>query len=87
MPVALNVPFRAGATWTLGSHELFYYPAIEDPAISFPLVRAVDTQTGQARDLPVENIRLGRGLSLSPDERWLLRSQNDRALTLIMIAE
>ena len=86
-PVALNVPFRAGATWALGSHELFYYSSTDDPAVPFPSVRAVDVGTGRTRDLPVGNIRLGRGLSLSPDERWLLRSQNDRALTLIMIAE
>src|SRR4051794_2204034 len=86
-PVALNVPFRAGATWALGTHELFYYPSIEDPAVPIPAVRAVDLETGRTRNLPVGNIRLGRGLSLSPDERWLLRSQNDRALTLIMIAE
>ena len=39
------------------------------------------------RDLPVGNIRLARGLSLSPDGRWLVRSQIDRALTLVMIAE
>ena len=78
---------QAAATWALGTHELFYYPWTEDPAVPFPSVRAVDVQTGRTRDLPLENIRLGRGLSLSPDERWLLRSQNDRALTLVMIAE
>jgi hypothetical protein len=50
-------------------------------------VRAVDLQTGSARELPIGNIRLGRGLALSPDEHWLLRSQNDRAQTLVMIAE
>ena len=86
-PVALNVPFKAGATWALGTRELFYYPSIEDPSVPFPSVRAVDLETGRTRELPVGNVRLGRGLSLSPDERWLLRSQNDRAQTLIMIAE
>jgi len=86
-PIALNVPFRAAATWALGARDLFYYPSIEDPAIPFPAVRAVDLETGRTRDLPVGNIRLGRGLSLSPDGHWLLRSQNDRAQTLVMIAE
>lgn len=86
-PVAMNVPFMAGATWTLGARELFYYPSTEDPEVLFPAVRAVDVETGLARDLSAGNVRLGRGLSLSPDGRWLLRSQNDRALTLIMIAE
>jgi eukaryotic-like serine/threonine-protein kinase len=86
-PIALNVPFKAGATWALRARELFYYPSIEDPALPFPAVRAVDVETGLRRDLPVGNIRLGRGLSLSPDGRWLLRSQNDRAQTLVMIAE
>jgi Tol biopolymer transport system component len=86
-PVVTNVPYVAGATWALGSHELFYYPSIEDPVVPFPSVRAVDLETSRTRDLPVGNIRLSRGLSLSPDGRWLLRSQNDRALTLVMIAE
>lgn len=87
MPVAMNVPFRAGATWALGTHELFYYPSTNDPATPFPVVRAVDLTTGSTRDLPLGKVLLGRGLSLSPDGDWLLRSQSDRALTLIMIAE
>lgn len=82
-----TVPFGAAATWALGTRELFYYPFGAHPEARFPLVRAVDLQAGRARDLPVGNIRLGRGLSLSPDGRWLVRSQNDRALTLIMVAE
>jgi dipeptidyl aminopeptidase/acylaminoacyl peptidase len=86
-PVALNVPFRAGATWALGARELFYYPSVEDPAVPFPAVRGVDLETGRVRDLPLGNIRLGRGLSISPDGRWLLRSQIDRAVTLVMLAE
>jgi hypothetical protein len=85
-PIVQNVPFKAGATWALGARELFYYPSVDDPAVRFPAVRAVDLETGRTRDLPVGNLRLGRGLSLSPDERWLLRSQNDRAQTLVMIA-
>jgi len=60
---------------------------VDDPALSFPAVRAIDVETGRIRDLPVGNIRLGRGLSLSPDGRWLLQSQNDRAQTLVMIAK
>ena len=85
--VAPKIPFQAAATWALGARELFYYPGVEDPEIPFPPVRAVDVETGGTRDLPLGNIRLGRGLSLSPDGRWMLRSQNDRALTLVMIAE
>jgi Tol biopolymer transport system component len=87
IPVKLDIPFSAGATWALGRRELFYYPSTNDPAVPFPAVRAVDLQTGHARDLPLGNIRLGRGLALSPDEHWLLRSQNDRDQTLVMIAE
>ena len=83
--VAPKVPFAAAATWALGARELFYYPAVDDPG--FPPVRAIDVETGRTRDLPVGNIRLGRGLSLSADGRWMLRSQNDRALTLVMVAE
>jgi Tol biopolymer transport system component len=86
-PIALTVPYKAGATWALGARELFYYPSVDDPAVPFPAVRAIDLETGRTRDLPVGNIRLARGLSLSPDGRWLLRSQNDRAQTLVMIAE
>jgi serine/threonine protein kinase/Tol biopolymer transport system component len=87
-PIIAEVPYRAGATWALGTRELFYYPGTGDPtSLGFPPVRAVDLETGRTRDLPVGNLRLARGLSLSPDERWLLRSQNDRALKLIMIAE
>lgn len=82
-----KLPYIAAATWALGNRELFYYPAVEDPAVRFPPVRAVELETGRSRDLPVGDIRLGRGLSLSPDGRWLVRSQNDRALTLVMIAE
>ena len=85
--VTPNVPYRAAATWALGTRELFYYPSVEDPAVRFPPVRAVNLETGRTRDLPVGNIRLARGLSLSPDGRWLVRSQIDRALTLVMIAE
>jgi dipeptidyl aminopeptidase/acylaminoacyl peptidase len=86
-PIAPNVPFKAGATWALGARELFYYPSVDDPAVAFPAVRAIDVETGHTRDLPMESIRLSRGLSLSPDGRWLLRSQNDRAQALVMIAE
>jgi Tol biopolymer transport system component len=85
--LALKVPYRAGATWTLNARELFYYPAFEDPTTRFPPVRAIELETGRTKDLPVGNVRLGRGLSLSPDGRWILRSQTDRALTLVMIAE
>ena len=60
---------------------------MDDPEVRFPPVRAIDLQTGSTRDLPLGDIRLGRGLCLSPDGRWMLRSQNDRALTLVMIAE
>ena len=86
-PVALRAPYKAGATWALGKDELYYYPSTADPANQFPAVRAVNLATGRIRDLPVGNTRLGRGLSLSPDGRWLLRSQSDRAQTLVMIAE
>jgi Tol biopolymer transport system component len=85
--VALDVPYKAGATWALGARELFYYPSTDDPEVPFPAVRAVDVETGRTRDLPVGNVRLSRGLSLSPDGRWLLRSQSDRAQTVVMIAE
>jgi hypothetical protein len=50
-------------------------------------VRAFDLETHRVRDLPVGNTLLGRGLSLSPDGRWLLRTQSDRLLSVIMIAE
>jgi len=85
--IALNVPFKAGATWALGTNELFYYPSADDLAIPFPDIRAVNLTTGATRNLPVGKFRLGRGLGLSLDEHWLLRSQTDRAQTLIMIAE
>lgn len=85
--LAIDVPEQAVATWALGTHELFYYPSTKNPAVPFLSVRAVDLQTGSTRDLPLKNVRLGRGLSLSPDERWLLRSQVDRGLTLVMLAE
>lgn len=87
IPVALNVPFKAGATWALGSKELFYYPSVDESTVPFPDIRAVNLTTGATRNLPVEKFRLGRGLSLSPDEHSLLRSQTDRAQTLIMVAE
>jgi Tol biopolymer transport system component len=86
-PIAQNVPYRAGATWVLGARELFYYPSTDDPTVPFPAVRAVDLETRRTRDLLVGKVRLSRGLSLSPDGRWLLRSQIDRAQTTVMIAE
>jgi Tol biopolymer transport system component len=86
-PVALGVPFKAGASWALGTHELFYYPSTADRTVPFPSLRAVDLQSGRTRDLPIGMVSLGRGIALSPDEQWILRSQNDRALTLVMIAE
>ena len=82
-----RIPFPAAATWALGVGELFYYPAVDDPQVRFPPVRAIDLETGQTRDLPVGKIRLGRGLSLSADGHWMLRSQKDRVLTLVMVAE
>lgn len=85
--IAPKIPFQAAATWALGARELFYYPAVDDPKVRFPPVRAIDLKTGSTRDLPLGNIRLARGLSLSADGRWMLRSQNDRALSLVMIAE
>ena len=86
-PVASEVPFAAAATWTLSARELFYYPALDKPQVRFPPLRAIDVETGRARDIEVGDVRLARGLALSPDGRWLLRSQIDRALTLVMIAE
>jgi Tol biopolymer transport system component len=86
-PVFVGAPFKAGATWALGKNELYFYPAFEDPAVKFPPVRAVNLRTHGLRDLAVDNVRLDRGLSLSTDERWLLRSQMDRVSTLIMIGE
>jgi Tol biopolymer transport system component len=85
--VVPRVPFRAAASWALGASELFYYPAVESPQVPFPPVRAADVETGRTRDISVGDLQLGRGLSLSPDGRWILRSQIDRALTLIMVAE
>lgn len=85
--IGSKVPFMAGATWTLGKRELFYYPSSIDANVLFPVVRAIDVETGRTRDLPLGDIRLGRGLSLSPDEKWLLRSQVERAQTLVMVAE
>jgi Tol biopolymer transport system component len=87
IPLVIDVPYTAGATWTLSASELFYYPSVDDPAVPYPSVRALNLETGHSRDLSVGKIRLGRGLSLSPDGQWLLRSQNDRGLTLVMIAE
>ena len=84
-PIALNVPFRAGATWALGGRELFYYPPLNDPAVPFPPVRAVDVETGRTRDLPVEKIRLGRGsafagrtLAIAHAKRSRSDADNDR---------
>jgi len=86
-PIMLNVPMKAAAIWALGARELFYYPPINDPVAPFPPVRAVNVETGLARELPVGNVALGRGLSVSPDGHWLLRTQNDRVQTLVMVAE
>jgi len=85
--VTPKTPTAVAGTWALGLRELFYYPGVEDPAVQFPPVRAVDVETGRVRDISMENRRLGRGISLSADGRWLLLSQNDRALTLVMVAE
>ena len=59
----------------------------EDSLRPFPPVRAVDLVTGRTRDLQTGNKLLGRGLCLSPDGKWLVRTQIDRAQSLIMIAE
>ena len=79
--------FRSAATWVLGLRELFYYPSEQDGVLPFLSVRAVDLETGRKRDLPTGNVLLGRGLSLSPDGKWLLRTQSDRSQSVIMIAE
>jgi hypothetical protein len=85
--VASGIPFGAAETWALGSHELFYYPLAEGATIPLPAVRAVTLDDPRrVRDLPVDTV-LGRGLSLSPDGRWLLRTQTDRSLSLVIIAE
>ena len=92
-PVALNVPFKAGATWALGTRELFYYPSIEDPSVHDFFGASRRSGNGPTRELPVGNVRLGRGLPLSPDERWLLRSRtigvdahNDRQVDQVRAA-
>jgi Tol biopolymer transport system component len=82
-----DTPFRAAGTWTLGRSELYYYPSEKNSAVPFPSVRALNLETRRVRDLPVGNTLLGRGLSLSPDGQWLLRTQSDRLLSVIMIAE
>jgi hypothetical protein len=82
-----DTPFRAAGIWTLGRSELYYYPSEENSAVPFPSVRALNLETRRVRDLPVGNTLLGRGLSLSPDGQWLLRTQSDRLLSVIMIAE
>jgi serine/threonine protein kinase/Tol biopolymer transport system component len=82
-----GIPFPAAETWALGIRELFYYPATEGVAVRFPAVRAVSLDDPRrVRDLPVDRV-LGRGLSLSPDGSWLLRTQTDRSLSLVIIAE
>jgi Tol biopolymer transport system component len=82
-----HAPFRAAATWALGRRELYYYPSEQDGVLPFPSVRAVDLETRRVRDLQTGNTLLGRGLSLSADGKWLLRTQSDRSQSLIMIAE
>ena len=85
--VVPNTPFRAGATWALGPHNLYYYPSEEEGTVRLPSVRAVDLGTGHIRDLTTGNKMLGRGLSLSSDSGYLLRTDRDRTSSVIMIAE
>ena len=80
-------PFSAAATWALGPHVLYYYPSEEVTTNRIPSVRAVDLETLRVRDLATGNKVLGRGLSLSPDGRSLLRTNKDRVSSSIVIAE
>ena len=86
-PIRPNVPFGAAASWALGARELFYYPSVDDPAESVSGGASGRSGNRTHQGPPGRKLRLGRGLSLSPDGRWLVRSQKDRALTLVMIAE
>jgi hypothetical protein len=85
--VIRKVPSNAGATWTLGRSELFFYPSTQLPTVRFPSIRAFNLGTGKLRDIDVGPVRLNRGLSLSRDQRWLLHSQADRVSKLIMVAQ
>ena len=69
-----------------GARELFYYPLSKIRRYGFrqcePSIWKPDAPgPSGGKHTPCE------GLSLSPDGRWLVRSQIDRALTLVMIAE
>jgi Tol biopolymer transport system component len=82
-----EVPSKAGATWALGERDLFYYPSTEEPTVRFPSIRAFELNSGKVRNIDVGPVRLNRGLSLSADQHWLLHSQADRVLKLIMVAQ
>jgi hypothetical protein len=82
--VGPRIPFPAAATkgW---EYVAFYYPAVDDPQVRFPRAshrcrNRTDPGSSGGKDTA------WRGLS-SVDGHWMLRSQKDRALTLVMVAE
>ncbi len=85
--VVANTPFNAGATWALGTQKLYYYPSEPEGSTALSTIRAIDLDSRKVLDLPTGNTILGRGLSLSPEGDWLLHTQKDRAISLVMIAE
>jgi hypothetical protein len=62
-----------------------YYMEPEGPASA--AVRLLDPESGKQQLLGRINKKLDMGLSISPDERWLLYTQNDQDGMDIMLVE
>jgi hypothetical protein len=63
---------------------IYYMKPEEPPTVS---IRFFDPDTKKERVLARVKKRAGLGISVSPDEQWLLYSQNDQEGMDIMLAE
>lgn len=79
------VDFRSTAGWTLTDNELFF-AAPRGKEDGLALIRALDLRTRTVRNLPLPpGVQLGRGVSLSPDGKWIAHTRQDHASSNITV--
>ena len=80
------VEFKSTAGWTLSENELFFAAPQRSKDESLALIRALDLRTRTVRNLPMPpGVQLGRGVSLSPDGKWIAHTRQDHASSNVTV--
>ena len=81
------VEFRSTAGWTLSDNELFFTTPQQGMNADLALIHALDLRTRTVRNLPMQpGVQLGRGVSLSPDGKWIAHTRRDHSSSNITVA-